>query len=97
MNGMATLSAAYGEKFNMNHELYDRAEILANQNYSVTIETDTLSDGRPVYVASNPELPGCMGQGATTDEAVNDLKAARVEYIATLLTNGLPIPKPART
>lgn len=77
----------------MNHEQLDRAEQLASRNYNTVVERDTLTDGSPVYLASNPELPGCMSQGATSEEAVKNLRNARVDYIYMLLEDGLPVPE----
>lgn len=33
------------------------------------------------YVASVPELPGCMSQGKTLDEAVSNIKDAITGYL----------------
>lgn len=77
----------------MNNELYDHAEQLASRNYDMVIERDELSNGEPVYLASNPELPGCMSQGATSEEAVKNLRDARITYIYSLLEDGLPVPE----
>lgn len=70
------------------------AEQLAARPYGVLVEVELLSTGKPVYVARIPELPGCMGQGITEQEAVADVKAAAVAYIQSLLEDGLEVPEP---
>lgn len=70
------------------------AEQLAARPYGVLVDVELLSTGKPVYVARIPELPGCMGQGITEQEAVADVKAAAVVYIQSLLADGLEVPKP---
>lgn len=49
----------------------------------------------PCVVGYNPELQGCMAQGSTWQEANDNLKVVRREYIALLLELGwdIPIPK----
>jgi hypothetical protein len=50
-------------------ETMKKAEQLAKRGYSIELEEDTLSDGTRIYMARNPELPGCKAQGATMNEA----------------------------
>ena len=79
----------------MNREdRWARAGMLAARGYRVEFEWDKLSDGSPVVMASNPELTGCMAQGATEAEAQKDLEEARQEYICSLLEDGLQVPEP---
>lgn len=78
----------------MNEDLWAKAEKLAARNYSMEFEKDVLSDGQVVYVARNPELPGCKAQGASIDEAKSNLDEARVDYIYALLDENLSVPEP---
>ena len=64
--------------------------------YATRISIDECG-GRPCFVAVNPELYGCMAQGNTPREAVDNLKEARRDYIATLLQLGREVPRPAGT
>jgi predicted RNase H-like HicB family nuclease len=75
-------------------ELWTRAEALAARGYSTEFEVDTLPSGQPVYMARNPELPGCKAQGSSIDEAQANLAEARIDYINALLEENLPIPEP---
>lgn len=55
--------------------------------YETVIETEEM-DGETVYIASNPELPGCMAHGKTRREAVESLYEARTLYLESLLALG---------
>lgn len=65
-------------------------------DYDVTVVPDVCGTAR-CYLASNPELPGCMSQGETPDEAVDNLRDARALYIRSLLEDGLDVPEPRRS
>lgn len=75
-------------------DLWSRASKLAALDYRVEYEWDELSDGSPIVMAVNPELPGCMAQGATEEEARRELSEARQEYVHSLLEDGLQVPEP---
>ena len=79
--------------------LWARAGELAARPYKIEFEWDELSDGSPVVVAMNPGLPGCMAQGDTEEEALQELEEARQEYIYVRLMKDRPVPVPesART
>jgi predicted RNase H-like HicB family nuclease len=76
-------------------DLWEKAERLASRLYPITIERDHLSDGSVVYLARNPELPGCKAQGTSIQEATTNLEKAQVDYIHALLESGLPVPEPS--
>lgn len=78
----------------LNKDRLEKATQLANRNYLITLSHDTLSDGSIMYLARNPELPGCKAQGRTEVEAVNNLRDARIDYIYFLLEDGLNVPSP---
>ena len=44
------------------------------------------------WVAECPSLPGCISQGATREEAINNIKEAIEGYILALKDDGLPVP-----
>ena len=56
--------------------------------YRVLIEQD--EDG--VYVAEVPALPGCISQGKTRTEVLDNIKEAMAGYLESLQTHGEPIP-----
>lgn len=45
------------------------------------------------WVAECPSLPGCLSQGATKAEAIENIKEAIAGYVAALEEDGLPIPE----
>ena len=46
------------------------------------------------YIAVVPELPGCMADGATQDEALKNAQVVISEWIETAKELGRTIPKP---
>ena len=58
--------------------------------YRVLIEQD--EDG--VYVAEVPALPGCISQGQTREEAIENVREAIAAYLESLEAHGDPIPPP---
>jgi predicted RNase H-like HicB family nuclease len=58
--------------------------------YRVLIEQD--EDG--IYVAEVPSLPGCISQGQTRAEALDNIKEAMAAYIESLEAHNEPIPPP---
>ena len=56
--------------------------------YRIIIEQD--EDG--VYVAECPSLPGCISQGKTRKEALDNIQDAIKGYIESLKKHNEPIP-----
>lgn len=75
-------------------KLEEQAEKLADKQYSIGIMLDETVDGKRVYLVSHPQLPGCMAEGDTISEAMDNLKDVRIEYILSLLEDELPVPSP---
>jgi len=75
--------------------LLKKANKLAAKSYLTVVTLDETTDGQPVYFARNLELPNCLGQGFTYEEAVQDLLLARIDYIYSLLEDDLPVPDPS--
>ncbi len=46
------------------------------------------------FIAEVPELPGCMADGATYQEALANVEAVIQEWIDTARELGRPIPEP---
>lgn len=78
----------------MKEELVARAMELARRPYRVVVMKDETTDGNLIFLAANPELPGCMAQGVTIADAAQELEAARLDYIVSLLEDGVPVPVP---
>jgi len=47
------------------------------------------------FIVEVPELPGCMADGMTYQEAVNNIEIVIAEWLKTAQELGRPIPKPA--
>jgi predicted RNase H-like HicB family nuclease len=58
--------------------------------FRVTIEPD--EDG--VFVAECPDLPGCVSQGATREEAKANIQDAIGGYLRSLEQHGESVPAP---
>ena len=56
--------------------------------FRIVIKQD--EDG--VFVSEVPELPGCISQGKTRDEAITNIKDAISGYLESLRKHGGPIP-----
>ena len=56
--------------------------------YRVLIELD--EDG--VYVGEVPALPGCISQGKTRNELIDNIKEAIAGYLESLQAHGEPVP-----
>lgn len=46
------------------------------------------------WLASFPDLPGCMADGETPEEAIEEAQDALESYLRTLEKHGDPIPEP---
>ncbi|MBI5561381.1 MAG: type II toxin-antitoxin system HicB family antitoxin [Deltaproteobacteria bacterium] len=44
------------------------------------------------FVAECPSLPGCMSEGETREETIENIREAIRGYIAALEQDGLPVP-----
>lgn len=80
----------------MNPDLIRKASELAQRAYTIEVTPDKTTDGEAAYTAYVVELDGCLGQGATAEEAEADVRLAMVDYIASLIEDGLPVPEPQR-
>ena len=52
------------------------------------------SEEDQVFIAEVPELPGCMADGASYQEALNNVEVVIQEWIETAKEMGRPIPNP---
>lgn len=57
--------------------------------FRILIEQD--EDG--VFIATCPSLPGCVSQGKTRKEALDNVKDAIEGYLASLKKHNEPIPQ----
>jgi predicted RNase H-like HicB family nuclease len=52
------------------------------------------SEEDQAYIAEVPELPGCMADGATYEEALENVQVTIAEWVETARTLGREIPVP---
>ena len=64
-------------------------------DYSVHIERLAESDGGG-YLATVPDLPGCMSDGATPEEALKNVQEAIVSWIEAAKEWNQEIPAPSQ-
>ena len=62
--------------------------------YPVIIEALTSGDGG-VFLATVPDLPGCMSDGETIEETIANGEDAKRCWIAAMKEAGRPIPPPS--
>lgn len=79
----------------MQNDIFEQARQLAARPYPFQVFKDDEADEDIRYLAKNPDLEGCMAQGATINEALASLADARIDYISFLLERGLPVPEPS--
>ncbi|SFZ83546.1 Predicted nuclease of the RNAse H fold, HicB family [Devosia enhydra] len=63
--------------------------------YPVIIEPLSEDDGGGFF-ATVPDLPGCMSDGETPEEALINVQDAIAAWIEAATENGQPIPAPTR-
>ncbi len=67
----------------------------SSNDYKVVIEPLAEEEGGG-YLATVPELPGCMSDGATRAEALTNIEDAMATWLFCARKMGTPIPEPKR-
>ena len=67
-----------------------RQKVYRAMHYRVIIEQD--EDG--IFIATCPTLPGCLTQGNTRQEALENIKDAIEGYLESLKIRGEAMPPP---
>lgn len=73
-----------------------QAEDYLELPYHIELVRDEDEEGNAGYVAEVEELPGCISQGSTPEEAVHNIRDAMVGWISVALKDGHDIPEPRR-
>jgi predicted RNase H-like HicB family nuclease len=63
-------------------------------NYTIIIEPASVEDGGG-YLAFVPDLPGCMSDGDTYEQAALNVAGAIESWIEAAVEMGRPVPVPA--
>src|SRR5574341_892987 len=80
----------------MSQNHLELAKKLAARPYFILKSKDETTDGQQIFVARTLEIEDCVGQGTTSEEAEQDLRGALVDYIESLLEDGMFVPEPVR-
>ncbi|HEY1243491.1 MAG TPA: type II toxin-antitoxin system HicB family antitoxin [Hyphomicrobiaceae bacterium] len=67
----------------------------AKLEYTVVIEPLSREDGGG-FLATVPDLPGCISDGETPEEALASVKDAVDAWIEEARALGRPVPRPSR-
>ena len=62
-------------------------------DYAFTVRKLSAEDGGG-WLVEFPDLPGCMADGATPEEAVAEASDALHSWIETAIAHGDPVPPP---
>lgn len=62
--------------------------------YTIVITHDRDDEGNAGFVAEVKELPGCISQGGTLEEAAARVRDAMEGWISVALEDGVEIPEP---
>lgn len=73
-----------------------KANELARRPYLIMTSIEETTNDQPIHFARVLEMDGCFGQGETRQQALDDLHLAMVDFIESLLDDGLPIPEPTQ-
>jgi len=63
--------------------------------YPVVLEPLSLEDGGG-FAAFVPDLPGCMSDGDTPEEALTNVRDAIAAWLEAAATEGRPVPQPSK-
>lgn len=74
-----------------------KAEEMELKSYPMVIGPDRYGDGAFCYVATHPDLPGCVGYGSSLSEATHKLAQARQAYLLELEARGEEPPEPSNS
>ena len=66
----------------------------ARKKYSALVRKLSAAEGGG-YLAEFPDLPGCMADGETPEEALQESQDALKSYLASIKKHGDKIPAPA--
>ena len=62
--------------------------------YRISLVHDRDEEGNEGWVAEVDELPGCLSQGTTPEEAFSRVQSAMLDWITVALDEGTEIPEP---
>jgi antitoxin HicB len=75
--------------------LFRRENLMSKLDYPVLIEPLAPEDGGG-FLATAPDLPGCMSDGETPEEALANVRDAIAAWIEEARALGRSVPKPSQ-
>ena len=75
----------------MDKKMLKRLEKYMNLNYRIELIEDSYEGG---YVISYPDLRGCLSCGETLEEAIENGKDAKKQWLIAAIEDGVSIPEP---
>ena len=72
-------------------------EYYLSLSYGVQLSLHREEDMDDYWIAEILDLPGCVSDGSTPDEAVENLEEAKYLWIETQIEDGLEVPEPTQT
>lgn len=75
----------------MNKDMKKRLEKYMSLNYRMELIEDPHEGG---YIISYPDLLGCLSCGETIEEAIENGKDAKQEWLTAAIEDGINIPEP---
>ena len=68
-------------------------KLLMNKKYISQFEVVFIAQEEGGYTVEVPDLPGCISEGDTFEEAYENIKEAIELYLETLEERGVPLPE----
>lgn len=68
---------------------------MSTLQYAIVLEPLSVEDGGG-FAATVPDLPGCMSDGATPEEALSNVQDAIITWIEAATDLGHTVPAPSR-
>lgn len=65
------------------------------RGFALQLFSERTPTGKEIFAAWPEDLPGCIAEGGSEDEALERLLAIVPGYLESLLSRGLPLPIPA--
>ncbi len=78
----------------MKADQLELAEEFASRPYQIELQAYETPDGQPYFFGRVREMPGCVSDGETEQEAKANVRLAMIDFIYFLLEDGLAVPEP---
>ncbi|MGH7870040.1 MAG: toxin-antitoxin system HicB family antitoxin [Candidatus Dormibacteraceae bacterium] len=62
--------------------------------YEITLVHDQDQAGNSGWVAEIEDLPGCLSQGSTPEQALVNIREAMISWLTVALEDGVDVPRP---